>query len=231
MSGPTPPGIDDNANNSGKITIQFHSAMSTKAEQKKDYFAEQNQQRAKQQAQKNKRSRLAIITITSTICLALISLMAWLVILYLQKPEPEAPIETIYFNSDTIEKDMVDLRDLANTAFDSKITENTDGELTVHGDVEAANTVFNTALSASQNQEFTSQINLSRITFYLNNGYYDLIIDYLNQIDAEKLSLIDQAAYYNAISMAYYRLCDEAKSLEYTRKAQEVQTKLGEFGG
>lgn len=227
---PAVPVIPPPNNPANKDTVQFTTAMATKSGQPKDYFVEQNQKQAEKKAQYRKKLKFFLL-LSIIPCACLIALITILVI-HSNNESATSPIAaTIYFDDKTVNEDMIDLRNLATGAFNTVVVEESDGQVTINGDIDAANEVFNAALSVPQNDKYSSQINLSRIIFYLNNGRYDLVIKSLDNIDTESLTTAQRASYYNTVAMACYYIGDEEKSAEYTRLAQNAQAELGEFGG
>lgn len=217
-------------------TVQFSSAMTAKAEQPKDYFAEQNAKQAEaKQASAKTRKRLLII-LGAVIGVIVIALVAWLVVWLNSEPEVVYTGETIYFNDETIAENIVDLRKLAQNAFnktDNNGSENSEsGEGAELGnDIAAAEVVFAHALSVPENKNYASQINLAKELFYQNNGYYEQLLENKDKVNPNDLTAEQRAAYYNAVSMAYYYTGDKAKSEEYMHLTQDAQSELGEFGG
>lgn len=218
---------------SSKDTLKFESSViGIKTTKRQDPFAEQNKRAAKQQKEDQKKRKIAAIVLSIVGGVVVVGLVIWLIVFLIQNFAPdESATGTVVFSSDTVTQDMTDLGNLANSAFGGEVTRNDEGEIVVNGNMDAADTVFDKTINFPQNQDFTNQINLSRIKFYQDNGRYDLVINYLEQIDPEKLSVSERASYYNIASITYHQLGDDEKSEEYLRLAQNAQVEMGEFGG
>lgn len=226
----------NNSANPAEQRIQFHSAQTSQAVKPKDYFAEQNAKQAeKNQASAKTRKRLLII-LGAVIGVVVIALIAWLVVWLNSEPEVVYTGETVYFNDETIAENMTNLQNLAQSALNQTNGSNDDNsgdgaDSELGNDLAAAEVVFAHALSVPENKNYASQINLSKEIFYQNNGYYELLLENMNKVNPNDLTAEQRAAYYSAVSMAYYYTGDKDKSNEYIRLAQDAQRELGEFGG
>ena len=209
---------------SSKDTLKFESSViGIKTAKRQDPFDEQNKRAAKQQKEDQKKRKIAAIVLSIVGGVVVVGLVIWLIVFLIQNFAPdESATGTVVFSSDTVTQDMTDLGNLANSAFGGEVTRNDEGEIVVNGNMDAADTVFDKTINLPQNQDFTNQINLSRIKFYQDNGRYDLVINYLEQINP---------SYYNIASITYHQLGDDEKSEEYLRLAQNAQVEMGEFGG
>lgn len=75
-------------------TVQFSSAMTAKAEQPKDYFAEQNAERAEKKQKVTKTRNRLLIILGAVIGIAVGALVAWLVVWLTQDHADDLPAPT-----------------------------------------------------------------------------------------------------------------------------------------
>lgn len=209
-------------------TVQFSSAMTAKAEQPKDYFAEQNAKQAeKNQASAKARKRLLII-LGAVIGVVVVALVAWLVVWLMRGDD----VPTIA-NGTT--EEIVDLRKVAQAAYEKNNNSNDSvpvtGEDNSNTDMAAAESVFDQALSSSSGSRYTNQILLSKMMFYFNNGYIDLALSMMNQIDVNALPLEQQAIFYDLASTAFSENGDAEAANNYWLLSYQISRELGNGGG
>lgn len=207
---------------------QYDSAgIGTKTAQRQDPFAEQNQRRAEKEAKAiKKRKQILWITIPTILVVLILTVIG---IVYFATRVKDTFDDTIDFDNDTITKDMSDLQDLAQDAFKNEVTQDESG-ITISGDTEAAEKIFEDTLANPANKEYANQINLSRMLFYIDNGKYESVIETSSGINPDELDGDQKVLYYNALNLAYAGLGDTEKSYEYIRLQGEAILQNGGGG-
>ena len=212
--------------------VQFASSqIGTKTAKKQDPFAEQNAKRAKKQEQQSDRMKKILITIISILVVILVALIVWLIVLFANRTNDSTTDEAVQFTQETVNEDMAKLRELASNAYDRKLEENTDGSVTMtDGDLDAAEEVFSQTLTVPGNEDFSSEINLAKIIFLVDNGQYYLAISVKDSVDIDKLTNENKFIYYNMLNLAYAGIGDTDMSNEYIRLQTDAMIELNGGG-
>lgn len=217
--------------------IAFHSAaIGKQTARPKDYFAEQNQETLTKKQAHSTRIRWLLIFSCGLVGVALVVGIIWFIVSNIinneshNDPTTSAPAPTVQFSEDTVEEDMTELQNLANTAFDVKVTENENGDTVTTGDLAAAESVFEETLSAPHNAAYISQINLAKLIFYVENGEYESAIATIPSIEIDKLSGEQKLSYYNNLFIAYTGLGDDTTADDYLRLQTTTQIEIGGGG-
>lgn len=217
--------------------VAFHSSNipTARSANRQDPFAEQNAKAAEKKQHDSKIRKRIYIGLGVVLALALVGLGIWLVILFTQPtttPDQPADDTNITFNPDDVAADLSKLQNLMNNAFNAKPDVSGDGSVSISGDLNAAEEIFNNVVSNPANRDYINQINLERVTFYFTNSMFDKVIELAEQgnIDPTKLSVEEQFEYYNMLTTVYYYQGNKEKSDEYNNLAIQLWPNLSGKG-
>lgn len=217
-------------------SVDFKSSdIGVKTVVKEDPFAPQNQRAAakKQQAKKDRKKLYLIGGIIAAVAVLALVIVG-LVIIFSQtsNPEsagqPELPADEQPAPDRTISVKAEDVSNLAEEAYQE------DG-----ANPEAAESVFNEAIkdatdsgrSEAENQAYINQVQLAKVMFYINNGYYNNVIETESQVKPETMTLDQRSAYYNMLYLAYLKNGGYPDKVEeYSKLMYEAAQEAGGYG-
>ena len=87
--------------------------------------------------------------------------------------------------------------------------------------------IFEDALAQPDANNYADQIQLSKMMFYFINGYNDLTIKTISEINPDKLPNDQKAMFYNTANNAYAQNNDTEKSQEYQKLQTETIIQMG----
>lgn len=220
MSEPNPPS-QPKASGSGNDPVQFSSAMTTKAGQPKDYFAEQNQKQTAEKAKRSKQVKRALLIGIPALVLVVGAIVA-IVIVNFNKPVV-TPSEENQQTANSIYNKVMDKVDKLRPAL------NTPGGSAAPSEsaIAEADRVFEEAISEAVEIRNTGEADAIRVAQML--FYISVDTDYAKMIEiGEKvenvgaLELQQQLQYYNVMANAYARIDNEEKAAEYYAEASRI---------
>ncbi len=216
--------------------IAFHSAaIGTQTARPKDYFAEQNQETLTKKQAHSTRIRWLLIFSCGLVGVALVIGLIWWIIASITKTEPVDPstsdtTQGMQFNDDTIDENMAELQEQVNSAFAATVIDDGEGTVEIAGDLTAAEKVFAEVLNNPENSSYTSQINLTKLIFYVDNGEYERAISIIPEINVDKLTGEQKVSYYNNLFIAYTSLGDTTTANDYLKLQTTTQIEIGGGG-
>lgn len=215
-----PPANINTLNNINSNLIFDSSKNIPKSAQKTDHFAEQNQRRIAKKEENKKRSKRAAIILAALIGIVSLSLVIWLIILLIPKPdntfiEPEilpTNMEELKNEADKIYKDTGSL-DSADQIFQNTI-----------------NTIENTT-SGSTQQAHINQVYWTQFLFYAENLENEKIIELAPEVNPDLLDDYQKISYYNILYQVSYAMGDTEAQERYYNLFTEISEKIyGEIG-
>lgn len=207
MSEPNPPSqpkASGPGNAAGSNPVQFNSAMSTKAGQPKDFFAEQNQKRQDEIERKRKRTKVSIILV-SIILVVLVVTGVVLWILIFSKDNTTS-------NESDLPQQIV-MQNEAQTAYE-------DGGRSVAAIEKYFANKIAEARSA-HNETRVRELMLIKMAIFGANYYTEQVIEAAKDIDIDDLSKEQIGTYCGMLSNAYSTLGDMEKAEYYSNLAIE----------
>ena len=225
MSEPTPgqPQAGGLEGQSGNSPVQFDSTMSTKAGQPRDYFAEQNAQRAEKKQKVAKVQKKVIII---SVIIALIAIIAAVIVV------PRIWNQDTALGDDDSELSGVQqLDDKATGAYAPTYSMGEDGNVVVEGDLSAAEGTFTAALNNPANKEKLDTIYVAQMVFYESLSDNQRIVEVAAQVDPSKLNLAEKIKFYNLTYLAYSALGDKSQAQHYYNLMREATRNVTGIGG
>ncbi len=134
------------------------------------------------------------------------------------------------FNDDTIDENMAELQEQVTSAFAATVIDDGEGTVEIAGDLAAAEKIFAEALNNPDNSSYISQINLTKLIFYVENGEYERAISIIPEINIDKLTGEQKVSYYNNLFIAYTSLGDTTTANDYLRLQTTTQIEIGGGG-
>lgn len=231
MSEPTPPdanSVSESSRPALKDAAQFRSDMPTKSERAKDYFAEQNQERDRKQAQRSKRIKRALIIEIPACTLLIGCVVVAIVLLNREKPVAVTTPEENQQTANTFYDQAIDKVNSSRPA----LTDPDASVLPSDSAVTEANEVFENAITEAmqdRNSGEADAIRVAQMLFYINVGTnYSKMIEIGEQVEnVGALELQQQLQYYNIMANAYVRTGNEEKAIEYYAEASRIAELIG----
>lgn len=224
MSEPNPPSqpkASGPGNAAGNNPVQFNSAMSTKAGQPKDYFAEQNQKQTAEKAKRSKQIKRALLIGIPAFALVVGAIVV-IVIINFNKPVV-TPSEENQQTANSIYDKVMDKVNKLRPALATPGASTAPSESAVA----EADQVFESAIAEAteiRNVGEADAIRVAQMLFYISVGtdYAKMleIGETVENIDA--LELQQQLQYYNIMANAYARVDNEEKAAEYYAEASRI---------
>lgn len=224
MSEPNPPSqpkASGPGNVAGSNPVQFNSAMSAKADQPKDYFAEQNAKRNEKKKKRSKQIKLALIIGIPTSILVVCAVVA-LVILNFNKPVV-TPSEENQQTANSIYDKVMDKVNKVRPALTNPGASTAPSEASVA----EADKIFEDAIAEAteiRNVGEADAIRVAQMLFYISVGTdYAKMIEIGEKVEnVDALELQQQLQYYNVMANAYAREDNSEKAAEYYAEASRI---------
>ncbi len=191
--------------------VQFNSSnIDSRKLSSPDFFAEQNQARAKKQAVNAQKRKITFIVLACIAGVALIGLGIWLVVKLTHQPAPEpepTPEEKVSYATDVLEEAR------------KNAAENADSP-------EATEKFFNETLNDATTPAQTNQVLLAQFLYYFNLFDYEKAMVAGDEVKAEELDLGDRVAYYGALAQIYQSKGDTEQASYYNSQAYLIMLEL-----
>lgn len=220
--------------------VAFKSAdIGVKTAVKEDPFALQNQRAAakKQQAKKDRKKLYLIVGIVAGV--AVLALLVISLVLLFNKPQ-DAPIDQPTASElepapdRTISAPVEELSSLADEAYQANEDNPAAAEEVFNDAINNAAPVDNSAsnndAANAERQAYVNQVQLAKVMFYAQNGYYHKIIENESQVQPDTMTARQRATYYNMLYLAYYENGDTVKAEEYMNLATQAAAEAGGHG-
>lgn len=213
-------------------SLQFNSAtIKPKAAQPLDPFAEQNAKAAEKKKQDRKKRRVLFIVLGALVSLAVVGAVVWLVVTLTHK-EPETPPFTLPVINSNETSEVNKVQNQAQQIYTDALDKSKDSEDFDNNDAAASvNQYFDELLNTDSGKEYSGQVRIAQVMFYINNGFYDKANEAFSQIAVETLPKEQQALYYSYGGNIYNQLGDPDKASELYNEASKIRYEIGGYGG
>lgn len=218
--------------------LVFQSNMQTASQQPKDYFAEQNQERAKKAAKLSKARKRLIIIIGIVVLLVVI--VAIIIIFAVIKPQHSGPVvsddagqgdsSTVVSGGNSQLAGVDKLNQQVTEVFAPTYSVDANGNVVVNGDMAAAEATFEAALANPANENRISTIYLTQIVFYSSLGDNQRVVEIVPNVKPDDLNISEKVKFYNLAYLAYAALGDKNQAAHYYNLTREAANKVEGIG-
>lgn len=229
MSEPNPPSqpkANGPGDPAGSSPVQFNSKTSAKANQPKDYFAEQNKKRAEKKQKAKKIHKIAILISA----IAMLVLIVLIVVLVSSHSGPVVDDDEQGGNGSELSA-VQNLNEQVEEVFEPSFSVGEDGNLVMNGDFEAVEQMYAAALDNPANAGRIDTIYLAQMTFYSSFGDTERVVEIAQKVEPKKLNSVEKASFYNLAYLAYNALGDTLHAEYYNKLMREAGSKIEEIGG
>ncbi len=200
-----------------------------------DFFAEQNQKSAERK-QKLKKALKWVIPVAAVLVMAAIGVAVFFIVRSAKNSNgpvvDDTPVDET--REDAIEaslKGVEKLNTTVNEVYKPTYTINESGEVTVDGDLAAAEATFEAAMKNPANKNRLNTIRLAQIVFYTSIMDYQKVVDVAADVDASWLNSSEQLRFYNLTYLAYKELGNEDEAGRYYVLMRDVADKVKGYVG
>lgn len=207
--------------------VQFKTEnIGSWASRQENPFAKQNRERqAKKQERDQKRQKVAPFFVTF-VSAAVIGVALWGLVMLIVNLISSSDIQVDYTPeiAGSTTEDINNYRDLLQNFYNDQQaaiigevnTEDFDGAGTIEGNdpevdrqlIATVDAAVKNTLGTSNGRKNSNAVRYAQMLFYLNNGYYQEVVDTGLKIDTELLDTGQRSSFYDAMANSYYLLGD-----------------------